>query len=719
MTKDSLRGVFICIAILFSCLILVYSDLPASRPDYPQIKRVEVADTLHGRVIPDPYRWLENIDDPAVGKVIEEQNRLTRFYLDNIPERKEIEKRITQLWNYPKVSVPYKKGTKYFTVRNDGLQNQSALYVQEGLNGIPEVLIDPNTFSQDGNISMDWWYPSEDGSLVAYGVSQSGNEQSILQVRQVDTKKDLGDTIPGCRFSSLSWSKDGQGFFYTRFPEPGTSPKGEENYNQKVFYHGLGENPDNDQLVFEYPRQKEVLFQVDLSEDGSYLVVYASIGSSDYNDIYVKDLTQSGDFVHLIQGLKATYLGQIIGDTFYLQSNDGAPNFKIVAINLKRPEERNWKVLVPEQGELIQYFKIVNRKLSVGYLHNATSQLKIFSLQGEFEAEIGLPGLGSLGDLSGKWDEDELFLGFSSFVNPPAIFRYDFNRRALIEHYRTPIDINVSDYETKQVWYQSKDGSKVSMFIVHRKGLKLDGNNPALLTGYGGFTVSITPNFTGSRFWWLENGGVYATPNLRGGGEYGEEWHKTGMLDQKQNVFDDFIAAAEYLIKNGYTNSKKLAISGGSNGGLLVGACLVQKPELFGAVICSVPLLDMLRYHKFLIARYWIPEYGSADDPGQFDFIYDYSPYQHVKEGVAYPAALIQTGESDSRVHPMHAIKMAAVLQKASAGEAPILLQVETKAGHGQGKPTSKRIGDAVDTYCFLAWQLGMLATGKLELQKE
>jgi prolyl oligopeptidase len=422
----------------------------------------------------------------------------------------------------------------------------------------------------------------------------------------------------------------------------------------------------------------------------------------------VKDLTKPGDFVHLIQGLKATYQGKIIGDTFYLQTNDGAPNFKIIAIDLNQPQEQNWRIVIPEQPDLIQVFKIVNRKLLVEYLHNATSQIKLFSLNGEFESELGLPGLGSVGEIRGKWDGDELFFGFSSFAHPPTIFRYDFNHQAIIEYHRPALETDFSNYETKQVWYQSKDGTKVSMFIVHRKGLKLDGNNPTLLTGYGGFTVSITPNFSGTRFWWLENGGVYATPNLRGGGEYGEEWHKAGMLNKKQNVFDDFIAAGEYLIKNGYTNPKKLAISGGSNGGLLVGACLVQRPELFGAVICSVPLLDMLRYHKFLIARYWIPEYGSADDPQQFDYISDYSPYQHIKEGVAYPATLIETGESDSRVHPMHAIKMAAFLQKATSGEAPILLQVETKAGHGQGKPTSKRIIDTVDTYVFLGWQLGL-----------
>ncbi|OGC92094.1 MAG: hypothetical protein A2142_06020 [candidate division Zixibacteria bacterium RBG_16_48_11] len=684
------------------------SAVNASKPSYPIAKTVDVADTLHGVIISDPYRWLENDSDPEVWKFVEEENKLTRSYLDRIPQRKEIEKRITELWNYPKVSAPYKKGNRYFVMKNDGLQNQSVLYVQKELKSQPEVLIDPNTFSADGTVSMDWWYPSEDGSLIAYGVSQSGNEQSTLMVKEVESKKGLKDTIPGCRFSSVVWTLDNQGFFYTRFPQPGTTPKGEENYNQKVFYHRLGDDPDNDQLIFEYPQKKEMLFGVQLSKDDRYLAIYASVGSSDYNDIYVKDLTAEGDFLHLIQGQKATYQGEILGDTFYLMTNDGAPFFKVIAINLKQAEEQNWKLLIPEEKDLLQHFEILNHKLVVEYLHNASSQLKVFSLPGKLEHDIGLPGIGSVGELSGKWDSDELFLGFSSFAYPPAIFRYDFKRNALIEFYRTPVKVEVSAYETKQVWYPSKDGTKISMFIVHKKGLQLDGHNPTFLTGYGGFTASMTPNFSATRLWWLDKGGVYALPNLRGGGEYGEDWHKAGMLDKKQNVFDDFIAAAEYLIQNGYTSPKKLAISGGSNGGLLVGAALVQRPELFKAVICAVPLLDMLRYDKFLIARYWIPEYGSADDSIQFKYLYAYSPYQHVKDGASYPATLFMTGESDSRVHPLHALKMAAQMQQAAGGEAPLLLLVETKAGHGQGKPTTKRIENTVDTYSFLAWQLGL-----------
>lgn len=695
------------VASLFLDLLFI-SAVNASKPSYPIARTVDVADTLHGVIISDPYRWLENDSDPEVWKFAEEENKLTRSYLDRIPQRREIEKRITELWNYPKVSAPYKKGNRYFVMKNDGLQNQSVLYVQKDLNSQPEVLIDPNTFSADGTVSMDWWYPTEDGSLIAYGVSPSGNEQSTLMVREVGNKKDLKDTIPGCRFSSVIWTLDNQGFYYTRFPKPGTTPKGEENYNQKVFYHRLGDDPDNDQLIFEYPQKKEMLFGVQLSKDDKYLAIYASVGSSDYNDIYVKDLTAKGDFLHLIRGQKATYQGEILGDTFYLMTNDGAPFFKVIAINLKQPGEQNWKLLIPEEKDLLQHFEILNHKLVVEYLHNASSQLKVFSLQGKPEFEIGLPGLGSVGELSGKWDSDELFIGFSSFAYPPAIFRYDFKRNALIEYYRTPVKVDVSAYETKQVWYPSKDGTRISMFIVHKKGLKLDGSNPTLLTGYGGFTASMTPNFSATRLWWLDKGGVYALPNLRGGGEYGEEWHKAGMLDKKQNVFDDFIAAAEYLIQNRYTGPKKLAISGGSNGGLLVGAALVQRPELFKAAICAVPLLDMLRYDKFLIAKYWVPEYGSADDSVQFKYLYAYSPYQHVKEGPSYPATLFMTGESDSRVHPLHALKMAARMQQATSGEAPILLLVETKAGHGQGKPTAKRIENTVDTYSFLAWQLGM-----------
>ncbi len=696
--------------LLLICATLFVSVSPAlsAKPSYPPVKTVELADTLHGVVIPDPYRWLEDTDAPEVQQMIAQQNQFTRSYLDKIPQRKEITERITGLWNYPKVGTPHKKGNRYFFTKNDGLQNQSVLYVQESLESQPEVLIDPNTFSQDGTVSMDWWYPSDSGSYIAYGVSQSGNEQSILIVREVGSKEDLSDTILGCRFSSVSWTNDERGFYYTRFPKPGTTPKGEENYNQKVFFHKLGDNPDEDSLIFEYPQQKEMLFGVQLSHDDRYLAIYASVGSSDYNDIYLKNLSKKRDFLHLIKGQKATYQGEILGDTFYLLTNDGAPFFKLIAVDLNQPEEENWRVLIPEEKDLLVSGRIINRKLLVEYLHNATSQLKVFSLNGRLEQEIPLPGLGSAGELSGSWDNEEMFFGFSSFAYPPTIFRYDFAQNQLREFYRTPVKVDVSAYETKQVWYPSKDGTKVSMFIVHKKGLALDGKNPALLTGYGGFTVSMTPYFSGTRFWWLDKGGVLAIPNLRGGGEYGEEWHKAGMLENKQNVFDDFIAAAEYLIKSGYTNSQKLAIAGGSNGGLLVGAALTQRPELFKAVICSVPLLDMVRYHKFLIARYWIPEYGSSDDPEQFKFIYQYSPYHQVRPGASYPATLIDTGESDSRVHPLHALKMAAKLQKTNSSEAPILLLVETKAGHGQGKPTSKRIENTVDTYSFLAWQLGI-----------
>ena len=705
VSHSKLCRIFLVTFAILQSLFTV-SRLQAAKPDYPQFKRVEVADTLHGQIISDPYRWLEDDQDQEVWKAVEIQNQFTRSYLDKIPQREMIEKRIAELWNYPKLSAPYKKGKRYFFMKNDGLQNQSVLYCQKSLSSPAEVLIDPNTFSPDGTVSMDWWYPSEDGSLIAYGISQSGNEQSVLHIKEVETKKDLADTILGCRFSSVAWTLDNQGFYYTRFPKPGTTPKGEENYFQKVFYHKLGNNPD--QLVFEYPSKKEMLFGVQLSKDDRYSVIYASIGSSDYNDIYIKDLTKGEDFQHLVKGMKDTYKGEILGDTFYIQTNAQAPYFKIIAINLTQPEEENWKVLIPEQKDLIEFLTIANYKLIIGYLHNASSQVKLFSLQGRFENEIGLPGLGSVGELSGKWDSDEMFVGFSSFAYPPAIYRYDFGKNQLIEFYSTPVNIDLSGYETKQVWYQSKDRTKVSMFIVHKQGLKLDGNNPTLLTGYGGFTVSMTPAFSGSRFWWLEKGGVFALPNLRGGGEYGEEWHKAGMLEEKQNVFDDFIKAAEYLVNDGYTNPEKLAISGGSNGGLLVGAALVQRPGLFRAVICAVPLLDMLRYHKFLIARYWIPEYGSADDPQQFKYIYDYSPYHQVQPGTAYPATFLVTGESDSRVHPLHAIKMAAKLQSATSSEDPILLFVETKAGHGQGKPTSKRIQQTVDTYSFLAWQLGM-----------
>ncbi len=495
---------------------------------------------------------------------------------------------------------------------------------------------------------------------------------------------------------TLSVDKDDKGFFIL-LPTC-----------EKVYLHKLGENPENDELIFQRPDMKELGFGMQISNDDRYLVIYGYLGSSRKNEVYFKDLNNHGEIDTLISGFNNYYEGDIIDSILYLRTNENAPNFKIIAINLKNPNPDSAKEIISESDDMLSSFAIINNMLVVKYLHNAHSRVKIFDINGSFIKELEFPTLGSVGKPTGRWKDDEMFLSFSSFTYPRTIYRYDFNTGVLTEIYRDPVKVDPSGYVTKQVWYNSKDGTPVSMFIVHKEGMNLNGNNPALLTGYGGFTINETPYFSSSNYIWLENGGIFCLPNLRGGGEYGEKWHRDGMLENKQNVFDDFIAAAEWLISQGYTSPEKLAIRGGSNGGLLVGAALVQRPDLFKAVICSVPLLDMVRYHKFLIARYWIPEYGSSEDPEQFEYIYAYSPYHHVVKGTAYPAVFLKAGESDMRVHPSHARKMAAALQNATSSEAPILLDIERKTGHGQGQPISMQIEKYADNYAFLFWQLGI-----------
>jgi prolyl oligopeptidase len=684
------------------------SEKEAAKLKPPQTKVSPVVDTVHGELITDPYRWLEDGTDPQVQKWTEEQNAYTRFWLDRFPQRDVIHNRLEELMSIGYLGTPVVRRNHIFNKRRTGTQNQPILYMRDGLKNPPRVVIDPNKWSEDGTKAMDWWVASDDGKLIAYGVSEGGSEKSTLFVRDVSSGINLPDTIPYTRYADIAWLKDNSGFYYTRYPAPGSVPAGEENYHQHLFFHKLGTSPDEDPLIFGEGRPKEEMPGVSISRDNRYLLLSLWQGWSK-SEIYFKDLTKGTEFIPVVKDMEGLFWGQILDHTLYLFTNYKAPHYHIYAVDLKNPQPENWKELIPEGDAILQNFDIVGNHLVVEAMENAYSRIRIYTLTGELKKEIALPTMGSVYGINGEWDSNALFFGFASFFLPITLYHYDMESGELEIFDRLKTDLDFSGFEHKQVWYSSKDGTKISMFIVYKKGVKLNGRNPTLLAGYGGFNVSETPYFSEGVYFWLENGGVFALPNLRGGGEYGEKWHQAGMFGNKQNVFDDFIWAAKWLIENGYTSPEKLAISGGSNGGLLVGAALSQRPDLFQAVVCRVPLLDMVRYHKFDIARLWIPEYGSAEAPDQFKYLYDYSPYHHVQKGTDYPAVLLTAGTSDSRVNPLHARKMAALLQSATISDRPILLRVETKAGHGQGKPFSKRIHERTDIYSFLFWRLGML----------
>ena len=704
------QGIFLMTAIMSGFLMTVSSaDMPAGRPNYPPSKTVAVADTLFGHIIPDPYRWLEDTDSANVQQWTDQQNALTRSYLDNIPARADIKAKLEKLWNYPKQTTPTKCDKRYFYSQNDGLQNHYVIYAKAKLTDKQaSIVIDPNSWSTDGTDAMNYWIPTEDGQFIAYGHSQKGAERGTMYIRDVATGQDLAELFSDMSYPSVAWLKDNSGFFYTRNPAKGTVPPGDENYFEKLFFHKIGDDPAQDKLIYERPDIKELGLGAHLSHDYRYLFIYGYKGSSTGNEVYFKNLAIDGPITNLISGFDTRFRGEAIGDKYFAMTNNNAPNFKIVVIDLINPTKENWQEIIPESKDILDGFQIINGRIVASYLHNACSTVRIFDLDGKFSAEIPLPELGSVGGISGRWDDDEMYFDFDSFTYPGTIFSYDFKKNRLEKYYQNPVKVDPSGYETKQVWYNSKDGTPISMFVVHKKGLKLDGNNPTLLYGYGGFTANMTPYFSSTLYIWLEKGGVYAMPNTRGGGEYGESWHKAGMLDKKQNVFDDFIFAAQWLIDNKYTRPEKLAIRGGSNGGLLVGAVMVQRPELFGAVLCGAPLLDMVRYHMFNIARYWIPEYGSSEDSTQLPFILTYSPYHNVKKGIAYPAVLFQAGETDWRTHPLHPRKMAAILQASTSSDAPILLDMERKTGHGWGMPLSMQLEKYADEWAFLFWRFGV-----------
>ncbi len=673
----------------------------------PATKQQPVTDDYFGHKIVDPYRWLEDGSSPETQQWVEAQLTYTRHILDKLPGRDQLHDRIEKLLEIGTLGETEVGGDYYFHTRRDGKQNQPVLYVRKGVDGRDEALVDANQLSKDGTVALDWWQPSHDGKYVAYGTSESGSEMSTLRVIETATHKLLPDTIARTRAASIAWKPDDNGFYYTRYPKPGEVAAGQEMYNRHVFYHALGSDPAKDPLIFGEGRDPQDWPSVVLSNDGRWLCILVDQGWTK-GELYLLDVRGNSAPVRITQGKDFLYFAQPYKGDLYILTNEDSPRYRVFKTPASTPTREHWREIIPQSDAVLTSLNVIGGQLFAGYELNAHSLLKRFTTDGKPLGEVEMPTLGTITSMGGEYDSSSAFYVFSSFTVPATIYRFDIpaQKSTIWDSVQTGID--PSQYETKQVWYNSKDGTRVPMFLVMRKGVKLTGHNPALLTGYGGFNVSMTPEFNKALFPWLDRGGIFAMANLRGGSEFGEDWHRAGMLDKKQNVFDDFIAAAEYLQKEGYTDKEHLAIRGGSNGGLLMGAALTQRPDLFRAVVCQVPLLDMLRYQNFQIAKLWIPEYGSSDDPKQFQWLYAYSPYHHVKDGTVYPAVLFMTADTDTRVDPMHAKKMTAELQVANGGPNPILLRIEPKAGHGAGKPISKIVEEWTDIYSFLFWQLGM-----------
>jgi len=678
----------------------------------PKAKVAPVEDTVQGHKIVDRYRYLENPNDPDTKLYVEQELGYTRSILDPLPGRDKINARLSQLLEIGTVGAPQMGGKYYFHTRREGNQNQPILYIREGLNGDDRVLLDVSKLAADGTIALDWWYASEDGKYVAYGTSPSGSEQSTLHLVESATGKVLPDSIERTPAASLAWKRDNSGFFYTRYPKKGDVPEGQEVYNRHVFYHPLASDPAQDRLIFGEGLDPQWWPDVSLSDDDRWLLIDVGDGLTK-TEMYLQDLQSKNPPVKITAGKDFLYSAEFFEGKLYITTNEDAPHYRVFVADATNAKRDSWKELIPQSDAVLQNASVTGGKLLAQYEHNATSELKLFGLDGKKLADVPLPAIGDVFSASGRYDRNEIFFGFQSFTVPPSIYRVDLAdvKSGLWAKVDAP-SIDPAAYDVQQVWYTSKDGTKVPMFVVNKKGIEKNGKNPTLLTGYGGFNISMTPTFSRSTSLWMEHGGIYAVANLRGGSEFGEDWHRAGMLEKKQNVFDDFIAAGEFLIAQKYTDRDHLAIFGGSNGGLLMGAMITQRPDLFRAVVCAVPLLDMLRYQNFQIAKLWIPEYGSAEDAKQFDWLYAYSPYHHVKAGQEYPAILFMTGDTDTRVDPMHAKKMAALMQaeakNGASQQKPILLRIETKAGHGQGKPVTKQIEESTDMYSFLFWQLGV-----------
>ena len=686
--------------------------ISSNKLKYPDSRPTDLVEMLHGVEVPDPYRWLENIDSDQTQAWITAQNEVTFDYLAQIPNRENIQQRITELWDYEKFGTPVKRAGRYFFTYNDGLQNQSVLYWLEALEAEPKVLLDPNQLSADGTVALTGFAVSEDGNLLAYGLSASGSDWQEWRVREVDTGRDREDYLQWVKFSGATWTHDQQGFFYSRYDEPeaGQTYKA-ANYYHKLFYHRLGTPQNEDILIYERADQKEWGFYGQVTEDGNFLIIWIWQGTHRENGIFYKDLRQGfeGEVVELLNTFDGRYsfIGND-GPLFYFLTDQNAPMSRVIAIDIEHPQPKNWRELIAERGDNLKGVQLLYDRFVADYLQDAHSRVEIFDKRGQPVRTLELPGLGSLTGLSGRQSDREVFYAFTGFTTPVTIYRYDMATGQSVLFRQPQVDFDPEAYITEQVFYPSRDGAKIPMFLTYKKGLKKEGQRPTFLYGYGGFNIALTPAFSVSNLVWMEMGGIFAQANLRGGDEYGRAWHEAGAKLNKQNVFDDFIAAAEWLIKNNYTSTPKLAIGGGSNGGLLVGACLTQRPELFGACTAAVGVLDMLRFHQFTIGRAWTSDYGSPDDPEEFKALLAYSPYHNLKSGTSYPPTLLTTGDHDDRVFPAHTFKFAAAIQAAQAGPAPTLIRIETKAGHGLGKPTAKIIEELADRWAFLAKNLNV-----------
>jgi len=684
---------------------------------YPPARHTDHVDDYHGTPVPDPFRWLEEVDTPDTRAWVQAENALTFDYLAAIPEREAIRRRLTALWDYPRFGTPFKKRGQYFFFHNDGLQNQPVLYRQQGLSDRRTVLLDPNQLSADGTVAISTLALSEDAHHLAYATALSGSDWNEIHVRDVATGRDLPDLIRWVKFSTIAWTHDHAGFFYSRYPAPkDDNPRLAVNRFHRLYYHRLGTAQEADELVYERPDQPDWGIGARVSEDGRYLVLSLWLGTDRRNRVYYIDLADPGhpalhaDPVQLLDDFDAGY-GFIAneGPEFYFRTDLDAPRGRLIAIDSERPARDAWREVIPQTADVLETLVLAHDTWVAAYLQDAHSRLRLFDRSGAPRGEIHLPGLGSAAELSVESARDtEMFFSFTSFLYPTTLFRYDFSAGACTTFQPPQVDFDPDHYITEQVFYTSKDGTRIPMFLTHRRGLPRDHSHPTYLYGYGGFDVSMTPSFSVSVLVWLEMGGIFAVPSLRGGGEYGETWHEAGMRTKKQNVIDDFIAAAEYLITEGYTATPKLAIGGGSNGGLLVGSAMTQRPDLFGAALPAVAVLDMLRYHRFTIGWAWVTEYGSADNAADFPTLYAYSPLHRIRPGTFYPSTLATTADHDDRVVPGHSFKFIAALQAAQASERPVLIRIETNAGHGDGKPTTKLIEEAADRWAFLVRELDL-----------
>ncbi len=690
--------------LLLALVILAINGAPAMAGENdvkcPPPTRVEdVKETIHGVVVSDPYRWLEDQNSPETRAWIDAQNACTQNALKALPGSQAISKRLGELIKVDTIHLPTARGGRYFYSKRTAGQDLFVLYMRRGTEGAEEVLVDPASLSADHTTSVNFEGFSDDGKLVAYGVRKGGEDEVSIHLIDTETRKELPDVLPRARLSGASFNSDNSGFYYSKLTDEG----------MRAYYHAMGTSAEKDTKIFGDGYGPDKILSVDISENGRYLLLGVFYGSAcEKSEIYFQDLAHAGPITPIVKTIDSCFQGEIAGNTLYLQTNWKAPNWRVISVALNNPVQENWEEVIPESASRLEGFQLAGGKIIAQYSHNAASELKVFEADGKAAGEIALPTLGNVNGISGRWRDSQAFLSFQSFATPPTIYSYDIPKHALAVWSKPNVPIDSNEFEVKQVWYESKDKTRVPMFLFYKKGLKLDGTNPTLMTAYGGFDSSETPAFRDDAVVWAEHGGVFAMPNLRGGGEFGEAWHHAGMLEKKQNVFDDFFAAAEWLIANHYTRSERLAITGRSNGGLLMGAAMTQRPDLFVAIVCGYPLLDMVRYQKFLVARFWVPEYGSSDDPKQFLFIYAYSPYHRVIKGTKYPAVLFLTGDSDTRVAPLHARKMTAEMQAAQGGNKPILLMYDTKLGHTEGRPVSKIIEEDTAVLRFMFAQLGV-----------